>query len=433
MNRRDLLTNLGALGTLGVSRALLPNWLPQLAFRSLETVSTAQSNAPGDTLVCIFLRGGVDGLSAVVPYGEGAALYDARPTQRVAEPGNAAGAALELDGFFGLHPALAPLADIYHDGDLSVVHAVGSTDASRSHFDAMQYMENGTPGVKMTSTGWLGRHLKSAAWQNGSPFRAVGIGAMLPASLRGGTPLSLRSIADFHLRGRQGEVQRMEQMLADLYTLHTPGEMLGPQADLVFQTVEMLDALETHSYQPAGGASYPEDHHGFGKGLAQIAQLIKAEVGLEVACLDLGGWDTHEEQGTLDGGFNDLLDTLGRGLDALYTDLGEKMQRTTVVTMSEFGRRVQENASAGTDHGHGNMMMMMGGGVKGGQVYSQWPTLAPDALSDGDLAITTDYRDVLAEIVAQRLGNAKLGEVFPGHSVTPLGLVEPLEAENARV
>ena len=428
MNRRDLLSNLGALGTLGVSRALLPNWLPQLAFRSLETVSAA----PGDTLVCIFLRGGMDGLSAVVPYGEGGDLYDARATQRVVEPGKSAGAALDLDGFFGLHPALAPLSDIYRTGDLGIVHAVGSTDPSRSHFDAMQFMENGTPGTKMTSTGWLGRHLGSAAWQNNSPFRAVGMGAMLPGSLRGSTPLSLRSIADFHLRGRQGEVGRMERLLTDLYTLHTPDEMLAPQAELVFETVEMLGALETHSYQPAGGASYPDDGHGFGRGLEQIAQLIKAEVGLEVACLDLGGWDTHEEQGTLDGTFNDLMDTLGRGLEALYTDLGDRMRRVTTVTMSEFGRRVQENASAGTDHGHGNMMMLMGGGVKGAQVYSEWPTLAPDALNDGDLAITTDYRDVLAEIVSQRLGNERLGEVFPGHKVTPLGLVDPLEELEAR-
>ena len=432
MNRRDLLTNLGALGTLGVSRALLPHWTPQLAFRSLETVSTASSGAPGDTLICVFLRGGMDGLSAVVPYGEGGSLYDARPTQRVREPGSAAGAALDLDGFFGFHPALEPLADLYRSGNLGVVHAVGSTDPSRSHFDAMQFMENGTPGTKMTSTGWLGRHLRSAAWQNNSPFRAVGMGAMLPASLRGGTPLSLRSIADFHLKGRHGEVQRMERMLADLYTLHTPDEMLGPQADLVFETVAMLDALETHSYQPAGGASYPDDEHGFGRGLSQIAQLVKAEVGLEVACLDLGGWDTHEEQGTLDGTFNHLLDTLARGLEALYTDLGDTMRRVTVVTMSEFGRRVQENASAGTDHGHGNVMMLMGGGVRGGQVYSKWPTLAPDALSDGDLAITTDYRDVLADVVSQRLNNTKLDEIFPGHSVTSLGLVDPLQTEDAR-
>ena len=431
MNRRDLLANLGMLGTLGVSRALLPGWLPQLAFRPLELSATSGA-APGDTLVCIFLRGGMDGLSAVVPYGEGATFYDARPTQRVREPGNASGAALDLDGFFGLHPALAPLEDIYRTGDLGVVHAVGSTDPSRSHFDAMQFMENGTPGTKMTSTGWLGRHLKSAAWENGSPFRAVGMGAMLPASLRGGTPLSLRSITDFHLRGRQGERWRVEQALSDLYSLHTPDEMLGPQADLVFETVKMLKALEAPNYQPAGGASYPDDRHSFGKGLEQIAQLIKAEVGLEVACLDLGGWDTHEGQGTLDGNFNYLLDTLGRGLEALYTDLGDRMQRVTVLTMSEFGRRVKENASAGTDHGRGGVMMLMGGGVRGGQVYSQWPTLEPHALNNGDLAVTTDYRDVLAEVVAQRLGNPKLAEVFPDHTVTPLGLVHPPDNRQAR-
>jgi uncharacterized protein (DUF1501 family) len=416
-SRRDFLKNFGAIG---VSSALFPAWMPRMAFRP------PNQSAPGDVLVCIFLRGGIDGLSAVVPYGDGANYYDIRPSIAVPEPGTAGNAAIDLDGYFGLNPALAPLHDIYNAGKLAIVHAAGSIDPSRSHFDAMQFMEYGTPGNKTTGTGWIGRHLQSAAWQNESPFRAVGMGAMLPGSLRGSTPpLALRSIADFHLKGRESELKQIEQTLSQLYATSAPTNALETQAKLVFDTVDMLGAINADGYQPANGADYPADGEGFGMGLKQIAQLIKADVGLEVACIDLGGWDTHEQQGTTDGAFFELLGTLGRGLAAFYTDLGDRMNGVSLVTMSEFGRRVEENASLGTDHGHGNFMFLMGGGVNGGQVYSQWPTLAPEALNDGDLAITTDYRDVLAEVVSKRLLNPALDQIFPNHTVTPLGLVIP--------
>ncbi len=419
-SRRDFLGGLGKLGAVGISRALFPSWMPRLAFRP-----DAQA-ARGDVLVAIFLRGGMDGLSAVVPFGEGANYYDRRPTIAVPEPGRGPGSALDLDGFFGFHPAFAPLKDIYDVGGLAVVHATGSIDSSRSHFDAMQFMEYGTPGDKTIGTGWIGRHLQSVAWENDSPFRAVGMGAMVQSSLRGTiTPLSLRSIADFHLKGREDELRLAQQSLARLYGVNAPEDALGNQAKLVFETVDMLQSLDPNGYQPANGAVYPTDYEGFGLGLQQIAQLIKADVGLEVACVDLGGWDTHENQGTVDGTFNELLDTLGRGLGAFYADLGDHMRGVSVVTMSEFGRRIEENASSGTDHGHGNFMLVMGGGVAGGQVFSRWPTLAPEALSDGDLAITTDYRDVLAEVIQTRLMNPALDQVFPNHTVSPLGLITP--------
>ncbi len=415
MSRRSFLGGLSALGAVGVSKSLFPSWMPRLAFRQ------ADQAAAGDVLVCVFLRGGIDGLSAVVPYGEGGNYYDRRPTLAVPES-----SVLDLDGFFGFHPTLAPLHEVFQAGGLTVVHATGSTDPSRSHFDAMQFMEYGTPGSKTTGTGWIGRHLQTAAWQNDSPFRAVGMGALLQSSLRGSqSPLSLRSIADFHLRGREGELRQLEQILADLYTMQAPPDLLGSQAQLVFDAVDTLQSLSAENYVPANGAAYPEDDMGFGLGLRQIAQLIKADVGLEVACVDLGGWDTHENQGTLDGYFNALLDTLSRGLAAFYADMADQMSGITVVTMSEFGRRVEENASHGTDHGHGNFMLLMGGGVHGGQVYAQWPTLASEALSEGDLAITTDYRDVLAEVVSMRLMNPALEQVFPNHTVTPLGLIVP--------
>lgn len=416
-SRRDFLKSAGVFG---VSKALFPSWMPRMAFRP------PQQTTRGDVLVAIFLRGGIDGLSAVVPFGEGAHYYDPRPTLAVPEPGRGANAALDLDGYFGFHPALAPLVDIYRAGELLVVHATGSIDPSRSHFDAMQFMEYGTPGVKTTGTGWIGRHLQTTAWQNDSPFRAVGMGAMVPNSLRGSTPaLSLRSIADFHLRGRGDELTQAQHMLSRLYSIEAPTGALDAQARLVFETVDILQAINAGGYTPSNGAAYPQDDEGFGLGLQQIAQLIKADVGLEVACVDVGGWDTHENQGTANGTFNALLSRVGAGLAAFRADMGDQMRGVTLVTMSEFGRRVEENASAGTDHGHGNFMFVMGGGARGGQVYTRGFSLAPETLSDGDLEITTDYRDVLAEVIHHRLLNPALDQVFPNHAFTPLNIVQP--------
>jgi uncharacterized protein (DUF1501 family) len=196
---------------------------------------------------------------------------------------------------------------------------------------------------------------------------------------------------------------------------------------MVFETIDLLQSLDISNYSPAGGAVYPEDEEGFGLALQQIAQLIKADVGLEVASVDLGGWDTHNAQGTLDGEFNALLGVLGQGLQALYTDLGDRMRKVTVVVMSEFGRTIEENASQGTDHGHGNMMMLMSGGVQGGQVFADWSGLGPDGRDDADdLAITTDYRNVMAEIIQRRLLNSNINAVFPKFTPTPLGLFKTI-------
>jgi uncharacterized protein (DUF1501 family) len=421
LSRRGFLSRIGALGVVGVSKSLFPAWMPRLAFNAQQ-----QGQPNGDVLVAIFLRGGIDGLSAVVPYGEGANYYDQRPTTAVPEPGSGDNAAVDLDGFFGFHPSLAALKDIYDAGALGVVHATGSTDPSRSHFDAMQFMELGTPGTKTTPTGWIGRHLQATAARSDSPFRAVGMGAMMPSSLRGGTtPLSLRSIGDFHLKGRESELQAAQKALAALYGIESPSDALGSQASAVFQTVDLLKAINAAGYTPEHGALYPQDDEGFGLGLQQVAQLVKADIGLEVATLDVGGWDTHENQGTNDGFFAAHLRVIGEALAAFYADMGEWMRNITVVTMSEFGRRVAENGSSGTDHGHGNFMFVMGGGVRGGQVYADWPTLAPGALNDGDLHITTDYRNVLAEVLIHRLDNPAVAEVFPNFSVTPLGVVMP--------
>ena len=418
ITRRSFLKTMGAVGVIGVSHSLFPSWMPKLAFRP------PNQQAPGDILVHIFLRGGIDGLSVLPPYSEGSLYFDARPTQAVPEPGSGAASALDLDGRFGLHPTLTPLKDIYDQGDLAFVQSTGLTDPTRSHFDAMLFMEYGAPGDKGVGTGWIGRHLQSTAWQNDSPFRAVGMGAIVPDVLRGPVnPLALQSIADFHFRGREDELASLRQSLTSLYTMNGPADPLNQQAQMVFETIDLLQSLDVGNYTPAGGAVYPEDEEGFGMALRQVAQLIKADVGLEVASVDLGGWDTHNAQGTLDGEFNALLGYLGQGLQAFHRDLDERMRNVTVVVMSEFGRTIEENASQGTDHGHGNMMIVMGGGVYGGQVFGNWLGLGPEGRDDDDdLIITTDYRDVMAEMVQRRLLNPGLGAVFPNFTPTPLGL-----------
>ncbi len=414
-SRREFTKTLGMAGVVGLSSSLFPRWMPRMAFRP------KRQSAPGDVLVVIFQRGGMDGLNVVVPFGEGADYYDRRPTIAIPEPDGSDRTALDLNGFFGLHPALKPLHDVYQAGQLAVIHAAGSPDPSRSHFDAMEFMERGTPGEKTTLSGWVNRHLQSSAWLNDSPFRAIGMGTMLPSSLHGTvSALSLQSIADFHLSGRDDQLAVVQRTLASLYSVAAPEDALGIQAAEVFASSEVLIRLGQAGYTPQYDAAYPDSD--FGRGLQQIAQLIKAGVGLEVACVDIGGWDTHEDEGGVDGYLALNLSDLGQGLGAFYTDMQDYMANITVVTMSEFGRRVDENASGGTDHGHGNCMFVMGGGVNGG-VHVDWPSLQQDALDDGDVAITTDYRDVLSEILMKRVMNPAIDQIFPNYAPNDRGIV----------
>lgn len=398
--------------------ATLPAWMPRMAF-------APQGAAPrGDALVCIFQRGAMDGLSALVPVGEDE-YYRVRKSIAIAQPKTGdAKTALELDGFFGLHPALAALKDIWNAGQLAPVTAIGSPDPTRSHFDAMQYMEAGTPGTRNTTTGWLGRHLNTLNTGNASPVRAVGFGNMQQASLRGPVPATvLQSITDFHLKGRPQAAQQFQQTLYSLYT--TPGqtrESLSAAATEIDRTIKLLEKINVSDYAPSNNAQYPKTD--FGSGMMQIAQLIKAEVGLEVACIDIGGWDTHYNQGGADGQLARLLKDLGDGLGAFYADLRDKMQTVLVVTMSEFGRRAEENAAGGTDHGHASTMFVMGGGVNGKKVYGGWPGLKKENLHEGlDLKLTTDYRDVLSEILTKRLNNPALDKIFPGYTPKMRGVV----------
>ncbi len=331
----------------------------------------------------------------------------------------------------------ARLKELYQSQALAFVHAAGSPDPTHSHFDAQDYMERGTPGEKSIPTGWLARHVQSAASTNKSPFRAVGLGAVMQASLRGPVPaVALQSIADFHLKGRPGAAGEIARLQAELASLYQVGSsQIDDAGQDTFSAMQALGQLVSPSasgpaagpgpakYVPANGAAYPATM--FGEAMATVAQLIKASIGLEIACVDLGGWDTHVGEGAATGGqLPRLLQELGSTLHAFYTDLQDQMGHITVVTMSEFGRRVMENGSYGTDHGHGNCMLLMGKGVLGGKVYGQWPGLTPtEEYGPGDLAVTTDFRDVLAEVVQKRLLNSALATVFPGYQPHMRGLL----------
>ena len=406
LSRRDFLKLSATMGGLALTPAL-PAWMPRMSF-------APQGVEPdGDILVVIFLRGAIDGLNAVIPHAE-SRYYDLRPELAIPEPksGNDQ-SAIDLDGFFSFHPSLRPLKDMFDDKSLAIVHAVGSPDPTHSHFDAMDYMERGTPGEKSLTTGWIGRHLQSAPWKNESPFRAIGMGGVAQASLRGPVPITtLTSIADFHLRGRTEGLAQIQQTLASLYNF---GSSYDTQARETFDAISVLDQIDVSSYTPEGGATYTETD--FNMALQQVAQIIKTDIGMEVACIDLGGWDTHNQQGVLDGAMPTLLSELASGMDAFYRDLGDRAKRVTLVTMSEFGRRAYENGSGGTDHGHGSLMFLLGNNVNGGKVYADWPGLAEENLyGPGDLAVTTDFRDVLSEVLLKRLSNPNQAEVFPDYA-----------------
>lgn len=403
--RRCFLTSAGAAL---VSFALAPSFLQ----RTVLARPPGGSGKDRPILVAIFQRGAADGLSMVVPFGE-RHYYAARPTIAIPEPtrGNPEGG-LDLDGFFALHPSLAPLKPIYDAGHLAIVHAVGSPDNTRSHFDAQDYMEAATPGDKNTADGWLNRSLQARRVAQASPFRAVAFGLTLPRALVGATPaLALTDLADFGVHAVQddGQVARgFEALYAQRYADIRHGTGQG-----AFEAVRLLQEANPQQYQPAQGVNYPRTP--YGQALRQTAQLIKTDIGLEVACMDIEGWDTHANQGASRGQLANHLQELSQGLAAFYRDLGDRMGRVVVLTMTEFGRMLRENGSGGTDHGHASCLFVVGGPVKGGQVYGRWPGLAPEQLYEGrDLALTTDFRDVFAEVAARHLGIANLTPLFPG-------------------
>lgn len=372
--------------------------------------AAAQGGTKRRVLIAIFQRGAVDGLNMIVPFGE-TEYYASRPSIAIARPGSGPDAAIDLDGFFGLHPRLAPLGPLYDAKQLAIVHACGSHDGTRSHFDAQDYMESGTPGVKGTRDGWMNRYLHAREHQRATPFRAVAVAPQLPRSLQGLAPaLAVGQLDRFGIRdGRNGQMQpsfESEYAAAANALLRNTGRE-------AFDAIRMLKDADPLRYTPDNGAVYPRS--AFGDALRQIAQLVKADVGLEIAFAESGNWDHHANEGGAVGTLAARLDDLARGIAALHRDLGDRMQDVVIMTMSEFGRAVAENGSRGTDHGHGNAMMIAGGAVRGGRVYGRWPGLAREQRYDQrDLAITTDFRAVFTEVVRTHLGLPDTRAVFPG-------------------
>ena len=397
------------------------SWMPRLAFAPKNTAPR------GDTLVVIFLRGAADVLNMVVPHGEDA-YYLLRPTLGIPRPDDHGKKkeerVLDLDGFFGFHPSMNSLLDAWASKQLAIVHACGAPDESRSHFKAMELMERGVDDERGPASGWIGRHLATLDTGNSSPLRAVGMGTRPQRSLSGSVPVSaLRSITDFHLGGDERALQQMRAALNVVYE----DDVLGQDTLSIMDTLQQLDPNNYHPFDKLRAASpitnYPETE--FGLALKQTAMLIKAEVGLEVSAIDVGGWDTHFAQGSVSGQMPNLMKDLATGLAAFHADMQDHMQNLTVVTMSEFGRRASENGSLGTDHGHGSMMMLMGGHVDGGKVHGAWPGLGEGQLmGPGDLAVTTDYRDVLSEVLTKRLNNPATQEIFLGHRVSLPGVLK---------
>lgn len=370
-----------------------------------------------DTLVCVFLRGGADGLSMVVPF-EDKAYYKLRPSLGIARPDQTSGSkGINLDGKFALNPKLAPLKELWDEKCLAIVHAAGSEDQTRSHFEAQDLMERATSLETGVSGGWLARHFQAQPAEDRTPLMAVGLGPSLPETLRGApVAMALESFDEFHLGRNSGSQAALAAALDRLY-----GQADADLAKSGRQSLSVLDTLDRmrqQPYLPAAGASYPDSD--FGRSLTSVARLIKAGVGLEAACVDLNGWDSHFGQALL---IDRLQEDLAKGLAAFRKDIGPFLGRTTVVVMTEFGRRAYENTAYGTDHGRAGCMFVMGGAVKGGRVIADWPGLEEGQLEEpGDLKVTTDYRDVLGEILAKRSGQGKLDKVFPGHEVKFRGL-----------
>jgi uncharacterized protein (DUF1501 family) len=398
-SRRVFMKNGGmALLSLGFAPAFLA--------RTVEAAGAARRKV----LITIFQRGAVDGLNMVVPFGE-RDYYAARPSIAIPRP-NGTDGAIDLDGFFGLHPKLAPLKPLWDSRQLAIVHASGSPDGTRSHFDAQDYMESATPGVKSTQDGWLNRYLHAKEHAEATPFRAVALAGQLPRSLQGTAPaLAIGQIGQFGIRA--GQATEMVQASFESEYAAAADKVLNRTGGQAFDAVRMLKAADPAKYQPENGAEYPRS--GYGEALRQIAQLVKADVGLEVAFAEAGGWDTHANQGGSTGQLGARLDDFGRGIAALTRDLGDRMSDIVILTMSEFGRTVAENGNRGTDHGHGNAMMIIGGQhVRGGKIYGRWPGLAREQRYDGrDLAVTTDFRSVFAEVVRGHLGVTDTRSIFP--------------------
>lgn len=398
---------------------------------NLAFAQPATSAATDEVMLLVFLRGGMDGLSLLAPYDD--PIYqDTR--SNLALPVSGASAALNLTtqnpsftSSLGLHPKASPLKELYDAQRLAFVHACGLNDDTRSHFDAMDYIERGTPGDKNTGTGWLTRHLALVGAGDGT-ISTLAAGSSAPTSLLSSPDsISMNSLSNFDIsstnRYNSNTNRSTVNALKSIYSgaSNSPFDPVGKR---LLETIETIQAAEVGTYTPNAGVTYPSGT--FGNALKTVAQTVKLDFGLRIATVDFGGWDTHENQGNAGAGyFGERINELARGLHAVYNDLNNYWGRLTIVVMSEFGRRLGVNSSGGTDHGHGGVMMVLGGNVNGGKVYGQWPGLV-NLNQSQDLEITTDFRSVLGEIVSKRLGNVQLGKVFPSLTATqyaPLGVV----------
>jgi uncharacterized protein (DUF1501 family) len=410
MNRRFFLHK-GSLAVAGTTA--IPSFL-------VRSVMAEAAGKPGQRLVVVFQRGAADGLNIVVPYRE-KNYYAMRPSIAIPQE-----QVLDLDGFFGLHPSLGAFKPLYEQGQMAIVHAAGSPDATRSHFDAQDYMESGTPGVKSTQDGWLNRALQAEdahrrcaqTCEQQTAFRALALGSEVPLTLSGKIPaIALSNVNGFTVAGRGAApspaASAFEAMYAD-----SGDRIFRAAGDETFDAVKMLRAANPAQYTPGAGVNYPASE--FGNNMKQIAQLLKANLGVEAAFTDVSGWDTHQNQGGANGQLANRLSDFSASIAAFWRDMGDEAENVTLVTMSEFGRTARENGTGGTDHGHANAMFVLGGKVKGGKVYGRWPGLDNDQLNEGrDLVLTTDFRQVLGEVVSQTLGAQNLETVFPEARLAP--------------
>jgi len=410
LTRRIFLRN-GALALVGTTA--VPAFLTRAA---LGAVAPGTNNK---RLVVIFQRGAADGLNIVVPHAE-PQYYAMRPSISIPRKD-----VIDLDGFFGLHPSLASFQPLWQRRHLAIVHAAGSPDPTRSHFDAQDFMESGTPGVKVTDDGWLNRSIHSMPQPaQASPFRAIALGPSLPRILSGSEPaVAMNNINDFSVGGRGSKPSATATAFEAMYD-HSSDSVLHGTGEETFDAVKMLKSADPGKYTPSAGANYPRGR--FGDSLRQLAQLIKANLGVQVAFADIGGWDHHVNEGSTQGQIANVLSDFSQSLSAFWIDLGDLGEDTVVITMSEFGRTARENGNRGTDHGHANVMFVLGGPVRGGRVYGRWPGLDQSQLYEGrDLALTTDFRQVIGEAVVRHMGNKNLPAVFPGYD-TGAGILKYL-------
>ena len=383
----------------------LPHWI--------RRAGAALDSRRKKILIVLFQRGAADGLNIVPPFLD--PIYvRSRPSIRIQDPTRGTEGAIDLDGRFGLHPRLAPLMPLWKTGRFAIVQAAGSHDPTRSHFDAQDFMESGTPGIKSTETGWLNRTLSAGKFRR-DPLAAVSITPRLPRSMRGPFPVQSAQSADELKGGPAADTfESLYEEAADTLLAGAAKELA--EASQLARKLPKFDPTELER------AGYPKGR--IGRDFFELARLILSDVGLRIGFLEAGGWDHHFNEGSSEGQLARRLDEVGTSIAAFFRQLGDRSEDVLLVTMTEFGRTIEENGNGGTDHGHAGVMMLFGGALRGGKVYGRWPGLEPERRFEGrDLEVTTDFRQVLGEVVDKHLGLRQLTAVFPGGPFAPLGLL----------